>query len=48
MIMSLMQQIAEIEDEVKVFTADLDAVMSSEHHTPPGKNDTCDEEQYWW
>jgi hypothetical protein len=34
----LMEQIGEIDEEIKQNTKDLDSVMCSEHSTPPCKN----------
>ena len=34
----LMEQIGEIDEEIKQYTADLDSVLCSEHSTPPRKN----------
>jgi hypothetical protein len=34
----LTEQIGEIDEEIKQFTADLDSVLCSEHSTPPHKN----------
>jgi hypothetical protein len=35
---SLTEQICEIDEEIKKFTADLDSVLCLEHSTPPCKN----------
>ncbi len=35
---SLVEQIGEIDEEIKQYTADLDSVLCSEHSTPPRKN----------
>jgi hypothetical protein len=34
----LMEQIDEIDEEIKQYTTDLDSVLCSEHSTPPLKN----------
>jgi hypothetical protein len=35
---SLMEQIGEIDEEIKQYTKNLDSVLCSEHSTPPRKN----------